>query len=94
MVYACLAGRDAVVGRLAPLRALERLKAEGLQVEVLTLPGATHGFDDECASDPRTRYRPDLAAQAQRFYVAALSGLLEPTRPSAAFQPARSSLTP
>ena len=71
-------GRDAVVGRAAPLRALERLKADGLDVEVLTLPEATHCFDDDYASDPRTRYRPDLTAQAERFYVAALDALLEP----------------
>ena len=74
-VRACLAGRDAVVGRVSPLRALERLKADGLDVEVLTLPDATHCFDDECARDPRTRYRPDLAAAAEAFYVTALKGL-------------------
>ncbi len=74
-VRACLAGRDAVVGRSAPLRALERLKADGLDVEVLTLPEATHCFDDECASDPRTRYRPDLTAAAEAFYVDALKSL-------------------
>ena len=77
-VHACLAGRDAVVGRLAPLRALERLDADGLEVEVLTLDEATHCFDDACAIDPRTRYRPDLAAEAERFYVAAVSRLLQP----------------
>ncbi len=74
-VRACLAGRDAVVGQAAPRRALERLKADGLDVEVMTLADATHCFDDECARDPRTRYRPDLAAAAELFYIRALRNL-------------------
>ena len=74
-VRGCLAGRDAVVGRRAPRRAMDRLRADGLDVEVLELAEATHCFDDECASDPRTRYRPDLAAAAEAFYVQALRGL-------------------
>ena len=75
-VYACLAGRDAVVGMRAPDRALRRLAEDGLQVRRLTLSDATHCFDDENASDPRTRYRPDLAAEARAFYVAALGECL------------------
>ena len=75
-VFACLGGRDAVVGNAAPRRALNRLEADGLDVRILDLPEATHCFDDEHASDPRTRYRPDLAAQARGFYGAALSEVL------------------
>jgi dienelactone hydrolase len=75
-VYACLAGRDAVVGMRAPDRALRRLAEDGLEVRRLTLSDATHCFDDENASDPRTRYRPDLAAEARAFYVAALGECL------------------
>jgi dienelactone hydrolase len=75
-VYACLAGRDAVVGVRAPDRALRRLAADGLEVRRLTLPDATHCFDDENASDPRTRYRPDLTARARTFYVGALKACL------------------
>ena len=75
-VFACLAGRDAVVGRAGPLRALRRLEADGLEVRALSLPDATHCFDDDCAADPRTRYRSDLAAEAERFYAEALRGLL------------------
>jgi dienelactone hydrolase len=60
----------------APDRALRRLAADGLEVRRLTLPDATHCFDDENASDPRTRYRPDLAAEARTFYVGALKACL------------------
>jgi dienelactone hydrolase len=75
-VVACLAGRDAVVGKIAPRRALERLKADGLEVRILDLPEATHCFDDANASDPRSLYRPDLAEQARGFYAAALAEVL------------------
>ena len=46
-----------------PLR-LEVLRPEG--------PGpfpATHAFDDDAASDPRTRYRADLAARTATLLV-------------------------
>ncbi len=71
-VAACLAGRDAVVGRIAPRRALERLSADGLEVNTLSLPAATHAFDDNRASDPRTVHDPILTARAEAFYVDAL----------------------
>jgi dienelactone hydrolase len=75
-VIACLAGRDRVVGRIAPRRALERLQADGLDVRILDLAEATHCFDDENASDPRSLYRADLELEARRFYVAGLKALL------------------
>jgi dienelactone hydrolase len=71
-VFACLGGRDAVVGQVLPARALQRLEDDGLDVRRLLLPEATHCFDDADASDPRTRYRPDLAEQARGFYTEAL----------------------
>jgi dienelactone hydrolase len=71
-VMACLAGRDQVVGRLAPRRAIARLQADGLDVELLELADATHCFDDDAASDPRTVCRPDLAALARTRYSGAL----------------------
>ena len=71
-VYACLGGRDAVVGQVLPDRALQRLEDDGLDVRRLILPEATHCFDDPDASDPRSRYRPDLARRALDFYAAAL----------------------
>jgi dienelactone hydrolase len=71
-VMACLAGRDAVVGRLAPRRAIARLEADGLEVELIDLPDATHCFDDDQASDPRTVHRPDLADLMRGRYAAAL----------------------
>ncbi len=71
-VFACLGGRDAVVGQAAPRRALRRLQDDGLEVHLLDLPDATHGFDDDRASDPRTQFRSDLAELALSAYVAAL----------------------
>lgn len=71
-VSAILATADRVVGHAAPRRALDRLARDGLDVEVLTLQGATHGFDDPDALDPRSRYRPEQAAQARAFFTDAL----------------------
>ncbi|MEO6339687.1 MAG: dienelactone hydrolase family protein, partial [Caulobacteraceae bacterium] len=71
-VRALLGGRDAVVGAVLPKRALKRLTADGLDVTTVLIPDATHCFDDENASDPRTHYREDLSAEAQAFYAAAL----------------------
>lgn len=71
-VHAILGGRDMVVGTRNPQRALERLKADGVPVQTVLMPDATHSFDDTMAIDPRTRYRPDLAAKARELYVAAL----------------------
>jgi dienelactone hydrolase len=75
-VLACLAGRDAVVGRLAPRRAIARLQADGLDVELIELEDATHCFDDDHSSDPRSVHRPDLADQMRRRYAAALKRVL------------------
>ena len=81
-VLACLGGRDAVVGRLAPRRAVNRLKADGLDVDLLAFEDATHCFDDDHANDPRAVHRPDLAAVLSARYVAALRGaLIEPYSP-------------
>ena len=71
-VFAVLGGKDQVVGTGGPMKALNRLKADGLQVDVLTFPDATHAFDDDDANDPRTRYRPDLRTTAEDYYVRAL----------------------
>jgi dienelactone hydrolase len=71
-VYGLVCGRDAVVGSTLPLRALRRLEADGLDVQLLELPEATHCFDDDQAGDVRTRYRPDYTAQATDFFLAAL----------------------
>ena len=72
-VIGFLAGRDRVVGRTAPRRALTRLETDGLQVSLNEFADATHGFDDPFAHDPRIIYRPDLAASAQRDYLRALT---------------------
>jgi dienelactone hydrolase len=75
-IHACLGGCDAVVGTIAPARALRRLADDGLDVRILNLSEATHCFDDDQASDPRTHYRADLSEQAAAFYVQALSETL------------------
>ena len=75
-VFAVLGGKDQVVGTAGPLKALNRLKADGLIVDILTFPDATHAFDDDDANDPRTRYRADLRATAGAYYVQALKAAL------------------
>jgi dienelactone hydrolase len=77
-VLACIGGRDAVVGRLAPRRAIARLQDDGLDVELIEFDDATHCFDDDQASDPRSVHRPDLAAQLRERYAAALRRALAP----------------
>jgi dienelactone hydrolase len=82
-VLACLGGRDSVVGRLAPRRAIDRLRADGLDVELLDLAEATHAFDDDKARDPRFVLRPDLAALLRARYAEALRHtLIEPYSPN------------
>lgn len=74
-VSAVIAGRDTVVGKVAPLRALERLKTDGVEVETLVLPGATHSFDDPEARDPRSRYDAEHTAATQRLFARTLRPL-------------------
>ena len=66
-VAAVLGTRDAVAGQLLPRRALDRLSRDGLEVEILTLEGATHSFDDPDATDPRSRYHADYTDQVRTF---------------------------
>jgi len=75
-LYCLLAGRDQVVGTHFPPRALDRLERDGVEVHRLVLPDATHAFDDEGASDPRTRYRPDLRDQTAAWYGDALAAMV------------------
>jgi dienelactone hydrolase len=75
-VLAFLAGRDAVVGRLAPRRAIARLEADGLVVDLVQFDDAGHCFDDDLARDPRVAYRPELEALARTRYVASLKAAL------------------
>lgn len=74
-VYVCLAGRDAVVGRRGPRAAVDRLRGEGLSVTLLDLPDATHAFDDEFASDPRSRFCETSRSRAQELYADAARAL-------------------
>ncbi len=68
-VTAIIAGRDQVVGSRVPRKALERLRRDGVPVDLHLFEGATHAFEDDEASDPRTRYRPDLTARATALMV-------------------------
>lgn len=90
-VYACLGGRDLVVGRTLPERALRRLRTDGLDVRSILLEEATHGFDEDMKGDPRVRYRPDLAEIARGFYVEALTESLG-LQASSQTTPARASV--
>jgi dienelactone hydrolase len=82
-VLACLAGQDEVVGRLAPRRAIARLEADGLDVDLFELVDAGHCFDDEAAHPLGATWRPDLAALARARYAAALGRtLIAPYSPS------------
>jgi dienelactone hydrolase len=66
---AVVCGRDSVVGSRAPLRTLRKLQADGVTVDLHLYEDATHAFDDDAASDPRTRYRADLAARTATLLV-------------------------
>lgn len=74
-VTAVLGGKDAVVGHRLPRRALDRLKADGLDVDVTLLDDATHGFDDPDADDPRTRYDPAHTATAEALFARSLEAV-------------------
>jgi dienelactone hydrolase len=71
-VFSILGGKDQVTGYRYPQKAFDRLKRDGLSVDTLLFPEATHAFDDDDANDPRTRYRADLSEQARAYYVKAL----------------------
>ncbi len=66
-----------MVGRRGPLAALARLEADGIGVERLEFPDATHAFDDQFASDPRSQSRPDLARIAHERYAQAAARALD-----------------
>ena len=72
-VYSVLAGRDQVVGQRHARRALERLTQDGLAVDTLYFPDATHAFDDDRANDPRARHRPDLFAATRDYFARMLA---------------------
>lgn len=69
-VTAILGQDDAVVGVQAPLRALGRLINDGVSVDTHIYDDATHAFDDDRASDPRSRFRADLRERAISLAVA------------------------
>jgi dienelactone hydrolase len=71
-VFSVVGGKDQVVGWKYPRNALDRLKRDGLSVDIAFYPDATHAFDDDRANDPRARYRPDLFAQTQGYFAKAL----------------------
>jgi dienelactone hydrolase len=75
-VLACLAGRDTVVGARAPQRAHDRMRKDGVEVDLQHLPHATHAFDDDETRDFRFQYRPDYEALLGARYAAALVAAL------------------
>ena len=75
-VWSVLGGKDQVVGWKNPKKALERLARDGLSVDTVFLPDATHAYDDNRANDPRAKYRPDLFGQTRDYFSRALSEAL------------------
>ena len=71
-VFSVVGGKDQVVGWKNPQKALDRLKRDGLSVDTVFYPDATHAFDDDRANDPRAKYRPDLFAQTRDYFGKAL----------------------
>lgn len=71
-VFALLGGKDAVVGVRMPARAIDRLVADGLEVDRLVFADGTHAFDDQHAAHPQSRFRTDLRDQAVAWYGKAL----------------------
>ena len=80
-VTAVIGGRDAVVGARAPSRALARLSRDGVVVNLHTFDDATHAFDDDKATDPRTRFRADLRDRATSLAIDALRSDLTDRKP-------------
>jgi dienelactone hydrolase len=76
-VWSVLGGKDQVVGWKHPKKALERLTRDGLNVDTVFLPDATHAFDDDRANDPRAKYRPDLFSQTRDYFGHALTETLK-----------------
>ena len=71
-VFSVIGGKDQVVGWKYPRHALDRLTRDGLAVDTVFYPDATHAFDDDRANDPRAKYRPDLFSQTQGYFAQAL----------------------
>ncbi|MBI1185842.1 MAG: prolyl oligopeptidase family serine peptidase [Alphaproteobacteria bacterium] len=67
---AIVGGRDSVVG--TPRRALERLAAHGVALDLHLFETATHAFDEAEARDVRVCYDAALTARATALYQALL----------------------
>lgn len=57
-------GRDHIVGREEPRRALGKLKSQGAPIDLHWFETATHAFDEPEAQDARVRYDAALTARA------------------------------
>jgi dienelactone hydrolase len=68
-VDAIVAGRDSVSFERDTMRALGRYGLDGLAVNVMRYPTATHAFDDDDTTDPRFRHDPALEAKAHDAFV-------------------------
>lgn len=72
-VTAILGGRDAVVGARSPKQTLDRLSRDGASVTLHMFADATHAFDDDQASDPRSQFRSDLRDKAISLAIRAVT---------------------
>jgi dienelactone hydrolase len=62
-------GADTIVGAQTPLRVFERLKAQGLNVNITLFENGTHAFDEPYARDIRVRPDAVLVARAHALYT-------------------------
>lgn len=67
-ISAIVCGDDKVVGSQWPLRTFDRLRAQGLQVQVELFETGTHAFDEPDARDIRVRHDAALVARAHALY--------------------------
>jgi dienelactone hydrolase len=71
---AILAGRDQIVGVRVPRLAIERQRARGAPIEIVTFANATHAFEDGLAEDPRIRFDPELVAREHALLCDLIGG--------------------
>jgi dienelactone hydrolase len=63
-----ICGRDSLSGERLPLRAAQKARDSGADVETVVFPTATHAFDDDASSDPRFVYDQALTDRAHGLY--------------------------
>ncbi len=71
---AIVGGRDAIVGREAPWRALTRVRSAGVDIDLHLFETATHAYDEHEAADMRVRYDAGLTARAHDLLKKLIAG--------------------